>query len=252
METSTILQILDNQPEAYFQLHYDGYAEPGYDDPKSGLIATGNWNPSQRLERVWPVDTPDWLKFSNQEGKDKLQRVEDYTMSRIGVILGKLGTVLEWEDEWCACSECNKLVRTEPDSYSWTRSYWLQDGIGLYCQDCVKDDPEDYLEYLEGNSNAANTLDLNLEEQGYQKIDEEYENGLYGGQCDNPHKIAESLGKLGINRFIFDIDGVNQFDTSFSVWVHKSEYHKFDPDKIESKGPDPAHAMRDALAGGKM
>lgn len=219
MNISTILQILDRQPGAYFQLHFEGYAEPGYNDPESGLITTGNWNPS---------------------GKDN-------TMPRIGAILEKLGVELEWEDEWCECSECGKLVRTQPDSYSWTRSYWLHDGIGLYCQDCVLDDPEVYLEYLEGNPKTANTLDLDLGGQGYVKTEGEYENGFHSRQNDDPEVIAKSLRKLGINRFIFEIDGTGQFDIAFSVWVHKSEYSKLDSTEIDSEGVDIAAAMQTAL-----
>jgi len=217
MNTSTILNICENQPGAYFST-YSGYAEPGYDDPKSGLVVLGNWNPHG----------------------------EDMVMPRIGAILEKLGAELEWEDEWEACSECEKLVRTSPDSYRWTRSYWESED-GAICQDCLLDDPSDYLEYLEGNPNTANTLDFDLEDQGYRHVPESYENGLYGGQCDDPHLIAESLGELGIQRFIFEINSVGQFDLAFSVWIHKSEYHKLDLDEIESKGSDPALAMQSAL-----
>lgn len=226
MKTSTILRVLEGYPWAHFELHYEGYVEPGYNDPESGLIATGDWNP-----RSWDRPIPK----------------EDLLMPRIGAILEKLKVELQWEDEWCTCGECGKLVRTQPDSYSWTRSYWYNEGIGLYCEDCILEDPEDYLEYLEGNPDTANTLNLDLEDQGYRRVDEDFENGLSGGQCDDPHKIAESLRELGIERFIFEIDSTEQFGLAFSVWVHKSEYDKLDLGKIESKGPDPALAAQSAL-----
>jgi len=227
MDTSTILQILYNYAEGCdFQVHFNGYAEPGYTDPKSGLIVTGDWNP-----RSWDEPIPK----------------EDLLMPRIGVILGKLGAELEWYDEWRACMGCGGLVRIQPNSYGWTPSYWAENGTGLYCQTCVLDAPEDYLGYLEDNPKAANTLALDLGEHGYVKIDKEYENGFYPGQSDDPKVIAESLRKQGIRRFVFDIDGVGQFDCAFSLWIHKSECPKLGSTEIESKGVDIAAAMQAAL-----
>ncbi len=220
MLRQTILNVLGNYNGAHFVL-YPGYAEPGYD----GEVALGDWNPLSH---------------------GKVIPKEHLTMPRVGAILEKLGVELEWEDEWTACGECGKLVRTSPDSYGWTRSYWESEE-GAVCQDCVLEDPAGYLEYLESNRNTANTLDLDLESQGYRQVPESYENGLYGGQSDDPSLIAESLEKLGIGRYIFEIDGVGQFDLSFSVWVHKTEYHKLA--EIESQGVDPAIAMRAALKG---
>jgi hypothetical protein len=246
MNTSTILEVLRNYADGYFQLHEE-YAEPGYDSPESGLIATGNWNSQTTRRKVYDKPIPDWLTVKNP---DETYEHIDNTMPRIGAILEKLGAVLEWEDEWEICEECHKLVRTQPDSYSWKRSYWLDD-CDLHCHECIRDDPEEYLEHLEGNPKTANTLDLDLEEHEYRKVDADFENGLCGGQCDDPKIIAEGLRKLGVERFIFEIDGVAQFGLSFSVWVHESEWNKtiswLDPAKIESKGDDPAVAMQTAL-----
>ena len=225
MDTNTILSMLVEIPGANFQLHSEGYAEPGYGEPESGLIATGDWNP-----RSWNRPIPK----------------QDQTMPRCAAILERLGVELEWEDEWATCEECEKLVRTQADSYDWTRSYWDSGGCGIYCQDCVLDDPEDYLDHLEGNTSTPNTLDLDLEALGYQKVEDEYENGLYGGQCDDPVIIGKSLTALDIKRFVFNIDSVGQFDLAFSVWIHKTEWSKL-KDDITSRGADPAVAMRNAL-----
>ena len=230
MKVDMILGILENYPEANFQLHIEGYAEPGYTDPDSGLIATGNWNP-----RSWGQDGVPAPK-------------SDRVMPRIADILDKLGVELEWEDEWEACGKCNKLVRTSPDSYGWTRSYWRDEYGEVACQDCVLEDPSDYLKFLEGNPQSADTLDLDLGEAGYFQVNEEsFESGLYGNQCDNPEVIAESMRKLGVNRFVFGIDSVGQFDVNFSLWVHESEKHLLPDCDIESEGADPAIAMQSAL-----
>lgn len=95
------------------QLHTSGYAEPGYDDPDSGLIATGNWNPT------WRGLEPD-----------------DQTMPRVARLLEKLGIELEWCDEWTFCTKCHKLVRTEANSYDWTPSYYELDGE-IVCEECA-------------------------------------------------------------------------------------------------------------------
>ena len=246
MDTSTILQILDNYSNGGFQT-YPGYAEPGYDEDCQ--VATGNWNSSRETRRRWPNKFPDFLT-PPKVGADAVDEYTDNTMPRIAAILEKLWVKMEWEDEWASCDGCYKLVRTQPDSYSWTPSYWMDD-CGLYCEACVLDDPEGYLKYLDGNPEVANTLNLDLEPHGYRKIDADFENGLYGGQSDDPEVIADSLRELGVERFIFDIDGVGQFDCDFSVWVHESEWEKtvswLDPTEIESKGADPAVAMQAAL-----
>jgi len=214
----------------YFSLHCNGYAEPGYDDPESGIIATGNWNSSGE----WDSAENKYIDTDN-------------TMPRIAAILEKIGVEIEWEDEWAECSECGKLIRTSPDSYGWTQSYWQND-CEILCQDCVLADPTDYLESLEGNEHSANTLDIDLSESGYVCVnDESFENGLYGGQSDSPSVIADDLRKRGITRFIFEIDNVGQFDMDFSVWIHESETDKLGKRSIESQGPDPAVAIQSAL-----
>jgi len=102
------------------QLH-NGYAEPGYSDPKCGIVATGNWN-----------------KITKWENGQRL--VISDVPTRIGRLFEKLGIETEWSDEWCECSHCGKIIRTQPDSYSWTPSYTMGDGE-LWCKEC--DDTDD-------------------------------------------------------------------------------------------------------------
>ncbi|MGH7175726.1 MAG: hypothetical protein ACREGR_05220, partial [Minisyncoccia bacterium] len=61
------------------RFHFEGYAEPGYNDPASGVVATGNWN------RIY--------------GREDINRPEDTTPAEFGEALGELGVELEWEDE---------------------------------------------------------------------------------------------------------------------------------------------------------
>jgi hypothetical protein len=212
------------------QLHCKGYAEPGYTDPASGVIALGNWN-----------DISKW-----NEKKQSFDHV-DSTLPRLADNFEKLGVELDWSDEWKACDECFKLVRTSPDSYGWQRHYWESEN-GIVCADCVKKDPGDYLDDLEGNTSSCVTFDLDLEEAGYKRVEMDFENGWYGGQSANPEAIGEALRKRGVTRFIFNLDSTGQFDMKFSVWVHEIEYDKVGKlDEKETEGEDPAEGLKRGL-----
>ncbi len=184
------------------QIHADGYAEPGYSESPSGLVATGNWN---------KIDTYNRETNSHDLISDLPARLYD--------LLTKLGVECEWSDEWSTCDDCNKLVRTSPDSYGWQQSFVCDDN-GLTCHECVKEgDPEEYLESIEGEDRKCNTISsIDPSEYGYVKL-EEYESGLHPGQTDDPRKVAKELRAKGITRFLFNLDDVGQFDARWSCWV---------------------------------
>ena len=198
---------------------FAGYAEHGYTDPESGLIATGNWN--------------------------RNYRTGDNTMKRVVELFDKLGIECEWSDEWDSCSDCGKLFRTSADSYGWQRAYYDFGGERICCE-CVR--PEEVLEDLEGKSHSALTLDIDPSEYGYVKAnDEDYENGWYGGQNDSPEEIAKSLRELGVERYLFVIDSTGQFDMHFSVWVHESEMDLVTKEPEGKCKIDPADALKSSL-----
>lgn len=174
------------------------YAEPGYTTPANGAgIYFSNWN------AAGPYDKP---------GE------RDNTMGRVANLLEKVGADIQWEDEWTTCSQCGRAVRTQQDSYGWKRSFVEGDGE-LACLRCVEEDPEPYLEEFEGKSNRAWTLDsIDPAEHGYVLIEDGFENGWHPGQNDNPQEIADKLRAQGIERFLFVVDSVGQFDLGFSVW----------------------------------
>jgi hypothetical protein len=163
-----------------------GYAEPGYDDPKRGILFA-NWN-------------------------DVSKRVCD--------LLERAGYSCEWQDEWSMCSECGKAVRTLADSYGWQQSFWIPENSGeIICNKCI--DPTEYLESLENKTYSCNTLrNIDPSEYGYVKLQGDFENGLHAGQNDDPEEIYQDLRVRGETRpLIFVLDGVGQFDMKFSVWV---------------------------------
>ncbi len=61
--------------------------------------------------------------------------------------------------------------------------------------------------------------------------------------------MADSLEKLGINRFLFVLDDVGQFDITFSVWIHEDEHHLLKGELEGTDGVDPAEMMKQALKG---
>lgn len=205
-----------------------GYAEPGYGTGDDDIVAIGNWNDRTRWDR-----------------ESRRAVVVDNTPSRVAKLLEKLGVSLEWEDEWTLCADCYRAVRTQADSYSWTRSYTDTDD-GPVCEDCTLKDPAGYLASLEGNHRTAITLAVNPEHHGYKLLADDFQNGLYGGQSADPARIAKHLESCGIYRYIFRIDSVGQFDLSFSVFVHEDEMD-LAPSDLDSDGPDPAVMMKRAL-----
>lgn len=104
---------------------YSGYAEPGYTVGKAGLIATGNWNTITK----WDDDKGESVDVSNLP-------------ERIGNLFEKMGIDCEWCDEWFSCDVCGKLVRTEPDCFSWKPSYRL-DSNGFVCHECIKEEADE-------------------------------------------------------------------------------------------------------------
>jgi hypothetical protein len=142
------------------------------------------------------------------------------------------------------------LVRTKPSSYSWQQSYW-QHPLGIYCHECVRNDPGDYLAHLEGRATSCETIGLDLEEHGFVLLREGYEHGFHPGQDADPKLIAEALHQQGITRFLFRLDSTGQFDLSFSVYVHKDEIVKLDQETFQSSqtdGPSVSDGLRRALA----
>ncbi len=215
-------------------LFTNGYAEPGYnkfDESWCGIVAIGNWNSIDRY---------------NSETRENI--VVDNTACRLGDVLDKLGVELEWSDEWDECHECHRLVRTSPNSYSWTPSYYQIDGTSeKCCLDCM--DEAEYLEGLE-NSAGCNTIVDDPSDRGYQHV-KSFEHGMYGGQDADPKLIMEIMRKASFSRFIFHIESQGQFDTRFALYLHDEEttYGGLDRAKIavgegRTDGPSVVEAMK--------
>lgn len=176
------IQSAESQLEAI--QYANGYSEPGYDQPKHGVLL-GNWN---------------------------------YFSPKATDLLEKMGYAIEWEDEWETCDSCYKCFRISPDCYFWQPSGYVGSN-GSYCYECNPLD-EEILEdeYENRPTRAVNLRGADLTKFGYRQIQDGFEAGLREGSYDDPKKIYEKLRAEGHKRLVFVIDGVDQFDTSFSVW----------------------------------
>lgn len=179
-----------------------GYSEPGYTDKGKGVLFA-NWN-SQ-------------CAYVQGEG---YTGVEDETMPRLARIFEHAGFEIEWSDEWSTCGDCGKAIRTSSDGYGWTQSYWLANDCEIICKDCV--DPDEYFESLEGEDSHANTL-FDPSEHGYVKVNGDFENGFHPGQNDNPREIGKRLKGIGVTAYVWNINGVGQFDVEFACYVREDE-----------------------------
>ena len=141
----------------------------------------------------------------------------DPDKSDIEEILGDWG----FSDEYDMCSDCGNVIRTSPDSYSWTPEYWQSDN-GIFCGDCIE--PQNYIENIKNKLEGCYLVDPI--DYGWVRIREDYESGLYEGANDNPEKILELLKGAGID-VLFKVYP-SQFSQVFEVYVPQSMKVKTD------------------------
>ena len=190
-----------------------GYAEPGYGGLHSdtAVVVFGNWNPKRFVR---DGDSP----LTNEES----------LAPRLAAALERIGVEIEWLDEWTTCSCCHKAVRTQPDSYSWTRYYVEHDEYtSLICLDCFEDgfdDDEGLREYGFVNDPERvlpdHISDNQLIDWGWEKHNGTFENGWYGRE-DNPVAIFNRINDeadVPVD-VVFKIDENQQFCLRFTAWV---------------------------------
>lgn len=193
-----------------------GYAEPGYGDDDT-VVVLGDWNnyettslgryPGKRVPLFkWTERTPERLA-------DALSEID--------------GVEIEWLDEWYSCSECYRAVRSQPNSYSWKPYYAFLNECEPICADCLMQDVDGSIsagDWINNSSNAITWIsgspENTLNPIGFFKWEpgneQDYANGWYPGQNDDPRKILESiLDRHPEAEVVFLIDANGQF----SAWV---------------------------------
>ena len=122
----TIQGILDDViSDGTWDIDYaDGYAEPGYTEPRRGIYLA-DWNDEKRrgtdAERAAGEHWPTVSTFR----------------SRFADLLDRAGYAVEWSDEWIVC-DCGKAVRIQPTGWDWTPLYIIRDGQ-FACRECWRD-----------------------------------------------------------------------------------------------------------------
>jgi hypothetical protein len=178
----------------YVEIYTNGYAEPGYKDPESGVIVIGNWNPARDRFGELISELPVFLRKAFE----------------------RLDCDIQWDDQWSACYGCNKLVRIHPDCYTWKISAAVVNECEFYCHECIKDDPEQYVEEHLNNPKKCLTISVDLEALGFTRMDFDGE-WHFGGHDKTPTEVAKGIS----GDFVFVQDSAHQFGMDYSVWVRE-------------------------------
>jgi hypothetical protein len=214
------------------------YAEPGHDDPTSGLIVIGDFSPVT----VSPISAVHLI------GSLPIHVVDD-SPERVAFLLEEVGVELLPQDEWAICDACGRAVRTNSDSTAWKQNAWTDMNCDFICGDCVSANSISYLEWHEDRADRCLTIDgIDPTDHGYVVV-ESFVHGLHPGQDASPKLIAKAIRQQGILRFLFRLDRTSQHDIYFSLFIHSSESFKLDLDAWKSASKNaPSLSEQDRLA----
>lgn len=171
---------------------------------------------------IAPYDGEDFLIVESWEDVAKIQKLLDPSFEPRGKYdTSVIDEFMPWgfSEEYNVCNSCGEVVRTEPDSYSWTPDFFISND-GIYCGDCTRNDPQDYLETLINNPKVVNTIlsESDLENAGFEKLDGDYESGWYD-RNDSPQEILNDLmNSFPYGEFVFNITSKGQFAVNFDVY----------------------------------
>ena len=188
--TNIILQALQEKHDVEYCGHY---GEPGYQDPAAGIVFA-NWNNISK-------------------------RVYSY--------LELAGFECEWSDAWTIDYNNDKAYRTSPDCYQWVSQIaYTDDGEILTPDDSIAD----WIGEMSMTDQAQRPRALpdwitaaDIEAEGYQAINGDYESGFHPGQTDKPDVIAKSAFDRGAVSVVFRIKETSQFYIVFQGYAHYGE-----------------------------
>lgn len=181
----------------------------------------------QHLEQLKAIEDPTYREKQEIEQTYQWIQFEKHLGDKDPITLRDLELEVVFSDEYSMCSECYSVViRTSPDSYCWTAPLMI-DGNPV-CESCIEKNRDCYIEHiLEEFCNVQKNIpdDFSTEELGLVKVnDESYENGLHGGQTDDPASIIECLNEHNIDVW-FKVYP-SQFYVSFDVYVKPEDKKK--------------------------
>lgn len=126
-----------------------------------------------------------------------------------------------YSDEGFMCSECYKWFHYDISGASGYANYFVGDGY-ILCPECIKKEPDEYINTLTNDHTHANTIFTNQEliDMGYEKLNMyAYENGWYGRE-DKPEEILKEMQETYPEKdFIFSIKkNYNPWETEFDIF----------------------------------
>lgn len=197
-----------------------GYANGEGYSGMSDVWVTGNWNDIDRYD----AETRTRVKVSDVPG-------------RLFAALERIGVNGEWSGEWDTCSDCSKLIRTQPDSYGWTAQYVLTDDCEFVCADCMQSDAalwvDDY--YANKVDRALTWLSAaELTELGWSDAfpdEHDTQSGFHPGQNGSPAAMVSHLYANEDNDgrdWVFLITDKGQFDVSYRLFVRNDNTEEDD------------------------
>lgn len=180
---------------------YTGYAEPGCE--KEAFVCVGNWNTVTKYDRL----TNGQMVISNLP-------------QRVSEALDMLKIETEWCDEWAVCDDCNLIVRTQPDSYSWHPSYIEHNGE-LICAGCFRDAPSNFMWRIEDKH-----LVLQLPfDYDFSDDYEKHKEIQLPEQNPNPtawmNEIHAELKERDIRQYFIQRTGT--YSDTFICWINKED-----------------------------
>jgi hypothetical protein len=127
-----------------------------------------------------------------------------------------------YDDSCTSCSNCNCFINLY--NYHFSEAEVLND-CEIVCNDCIKKDyKQEYLyERVNKPKKAIRQYIISHDDMvqyGYDKLDKDYNTGLYEWSNDNPQDIYDSL-KNDYSYIVFMITDSNPFNVEYVVYVKK-------------------------------
>ena len=169
-------------------------------------------------EELWIVENWDAVRkfqeIASEIYPEEFQITDDvYDTSAIDKIFNNWS----FADEYDICNCCGKAVYAQ-DPYKSPDRWVDYEGCEILCGDCVRENPDSYIDSLVNNPKSANHLlkDEQLENLGWELQDTNFANGWYG-RTDKPEDVLQRQNSMGFD-VIFQINYTNPFEVGFTFW----------------------------------
>ena len=132
-----------------------------------------------------------------------------------------------YSDEYVSCSNCGKYIDTTPGYHGDIPAYDIFND-DILCEYCIRSQyEEEYIEYCTNNFNVAIKTSIispdRLEELGWTRLDEKYENGLHEYMNYKPEEVYKNVQNRYPGRDIIFDCLPSQFYVEFGVWIKPQE-----------------------------